>query len=137
MSTIAPFEFTISVNASDIDRLNHVNNVAFVRMVQDAALKHWFHIAPAHAHDEIIWVCRRHEIDYLKPAFLDQILHIKTWVGDPIGATWERLTEISRADDGTVLLKARTVWVLLDAKSGRPRRVDTVIKSWFEGRAVN
>ena len=133
MPEIAPFEYVISVAAADIDRLGHVNNVAFVRMVQEAALEHWFHIAPENAHDTVTWVCRRHEIDYLKPAFLEQELRVKTWIGEPSGATWERFTEITRPADGVTLLKARTVWVLLDAKTGRPRRVDAVVKGWFDG----
>ena len=133
MPEIPPYEFKLTVTAADIDRLDHVNNVAFVRMVQDAALKHWFHVAPENALETVTWVCRRHEIDYLKPAFLDQELHVKTWVGEPSGATWERFTEIARPTDGVILLKARTVWVLLDAKSGRPRRVDALVRGWFEG----
>ena len=51
-------------------------------------------------------------------------LTARTSVGEPSGASWERFTEVSRAADGQVLAKARTVWVLLDAATGRPRRVD-------------
>jgi acyl-CoA thioester hydrolase len=76
-------------------------------------------------------VCRRHEIDYLKPAFADEVLTVRTWVGVPSGASWERFTEIRRAVDGTVVITARTVWVLIDASSGRPRRVDPSWMAWL------
>lgn len=126
-----PFFIPVVVDESMLDPQNHVNNVAFVKLVQDAALGHWHHLAPADALNHVTWVCRRHEIDYLKPAYLKEELQIKTWVGEPSGATWERFTVISRLADEAVLLKARTVWVLLDAKSGRPKRVDAIVKSWF------
>lgn len=134
MQAIAPYLFPHTVAPGDIDRLDHVNNVAFVRLVQEAALQHWFHVAPENAQETITWVCRRHEIDYLKPAFLGEDLQIKTWVGEPSGATWERFTEITRPLDEALLLKARTVWVLLDAKTGRPKRVDDRVKDWFAGK---
>ena len=135
MLPLAPYLLPHTVVPGDIDRLDHVNNVAFVRLVQEAALQHWFHVAPENAQESIMWVCRRHEIDYLKPAFLAEELLIKTWVGDPSGATWERFTEITRPLDDALLLKARTVWVLLDAKTGRPKRVDEKVKGWFAGKA--
>jgi acyl-CoA thioester hydrolase len=47
-----------------------------------------------------------------------------TWVGEPSGATWERFTEIVRKGEERPLVAARTVWVLLDAATGRPRRID-------------
>lgn len=134
MLAIAPYLLPHTVVPGDIDRLDHVNNVAFVRLVQEAALQHWFHVAPENAQETITWVCRRHEIDYLKPAFLAEELQIKTWVGEPSGATWERFTEITRPLDDALLLKARTVWVLLDVKTGRPKRVDDKVKGWFAGK---
>jgi acyl-CoA thioester hydrolase len=73
------------------------------------------------------WVVRKHEIEYFRPGLPGDELETKTWVGEPSGATWERFTEITRRADGKLLVKARTVWVLLDVATGRPRRVDARI----------
>ncbi len=70
--TVHQFEFRVS--PADIDRLGHVNNVTFVRYVQDAAVSHWQSVAPPDVQSAVVWVCRRHEIDYLKPAFADELL---------------------------------------------------------------
>jgi acyl-CoA thioester hydrolase len=70
------------------------------------------------------WVVRRHEVEYLRPGLPGDELVARTWVGEPSGASWERFTEVVRPTDGRVLVTARTVWVLLDAVTGRPRRVD-------------
>lgn len=117
------FTVPLAVPPDDIDRQGHVNNVAFVRYVQEAAVAHWRAAAPADLRDAYAWVVRRHEIDYLKPGLPGDELTARTWVGAPAGATWERFTEVVRAD-GTVLATARTVWVPLDAATGRPRRID-------------
>ncbi len=123
------FHLPIRVLPDHLDPQGHVNNVSFVRFIQDAAVAHWLAAAPPDWHNSIAWVVRRHEIDYLRPAFLGEELTVWTWVGEPSGATWERFTEIHRAGDGQILVKARTVWVLIDASTGRPRRVDSRITS--------
>jgi acyl-CoA thioester hydrolase len=118
----APFTLAVRVGPDDIDALRHVNNVAFLRYVQDAAAAHWLALAPAEWHATIAWVVRRHEIEYLRPAFEGDDLTVATWVGEPTAATWERFTEVRRGGD--VLVSARTVWVQVDAATGRPRRID-------------
>lgn len=114
----------LQVVPDDIDQQGHVNNVTFVRYVQETATAHWMAAAPDEVRTTVGWVVRRHEIEYLKPAFLGDELLARTWVGEPSAATWERFTEITRVADGGLLVKARTVWVLVDATSGRPRRID-------------
>ena len=119
------FTLAVRVSDTDIDPQGHVNNVAFLRYVQDVASAHWMSAAPAEYRIAFAWVVRRHEIEYLRPGLPEDELSLRTWVGEASGATWERFTEIIRPSDGQVLVKARTVWVLLDAATGRPRRVDS------------
>ena len=125
------FTLTLRVAEADIDRQGHVNNVAFVRYVQDAAVAHWRSAVPADVQAAYTWVVRRHEVEYLRPAFAGEELLLRTWVGEPAGATWERFTEIFRVGVVQPLVTARTVWVLLDAATGRPRRVDAAMVAQF------
>ena len=131
MSAGAPFTSTLRVPADDIDPQGHVNNVAFVRYIQDAAITHWRAVAPADVQAAFTWVVRRHEIEYLRPALPGDELAVRTWVGVPAGATWERFTEIRRAGDERPLVTARTVWVQLDSATGRPRRVNAALVAQF------
>jgi acyl-CoA thioester hydrolase len=124
------FEQTLRVQLADLDDLAHVNNVVYLRWVQDVATAHWFALAPDEARDTIAWVARRHEIDYLAPAVLGDDVHLRTWVGEAQGLTFERFTEIRRAD-GHVLARARTLWVPVDRRSGRPRRVSAEVRALF------
>ena len=68
MGRCEPFHLKLVVRASDVDGQGRVNNVAFVRYVQDAAVAHWQAAAPAELQSQYLWVVRRHEIEYLKPA---------------------------------------------------------------------
>ena len=131
MPELPSYTLSIRVTDADIDRQGHVNNVAFVRIVQDAAIAHWRAIAPEEIRAAFTWVVRRHEIEYLRLGLPGDELRVRTWVGEPSGATWERFTEVLRAGEERPLVTARTVWVLLDIASGRPRRVDAHLVACF------
>ncbi len=131
MPAAPKYTLALRVPDADIDRQGHVNNVAFVRYIQDVAVAHWGAIAPDAVRAAFTWVVRRHELEYLRPAFPGEELLLRTWVGEPSGATWERFTEVLRAGEDRPLVTARTVWVLLDAASGRPRRVDPALVARF------
>jgi acyl-CoA thioester hydrolase len=131
MPAVPTFHLTVRVSDVDIDRQGHVNNVAFLRYVQDVAAAHWTALAPPEIRAAFAWVVRRHEIEYLRPGVPGDELVLRTWVGEPSGATWERFTEVFRTGEDRPLVTARTVWVLLDAMTGRPRRVDSTLVARF------
>jgi acyl-CoA thioester hydrolase len=122
------FESTRRVTATDLDERAHVNNVVYLRWVQDAAAAHWAAIAPPGATAEVAWVALRHEIDYLRPAVLDDEIVVSTWVGVAEGLSFERFTEIRRRGDGRVLARARTLWCPVDARTGKPTRVSADVR---------
>ena len=121
---------SIAVQPEDVDELGHVNNVVYLRWVQDAATAHWRADAPASAQEEIAWVVLRHEIDYQRPALPGDTVEVLTWVGQAEGATFERFTEIRRAG-GPVLARARTIWCPVDPGTGRPARVSETVRKRF------
>jgi acyl-CoA thioester hydrolase len=126
------YEHPIAVEPEDIDRMGHVNNVVYLRYAQDAAVAHWRSAAPEAYRSSLTWVARRHEIDYLRPAFPGDALMARTWVGEASGATFERFIEIHRPVDATLVAKVRSVWVALDAQTLRPRRVPSALREAFE-----
>ena len=115
----------------DLDELQHVNNVVYVRWLQDIATAHWRSIAPAAARESVAWVARRHEIDYVSAAVLDEELVVATWVGEARRLVFERFTEIRRAGNGQVVVRAKTLWVPVDPGTGRPRRVSDEVRALF------
>ena len=125
-----PFEIAVRILPEDVDGMGHVNNIVYVRWVQEVALAHWFARAPAEAQAAMTWVVLRHEIDYLRPARPGDAVRARTWIGRAQALRYERHTAIVR-EDGTVLARARTLWCPVDAATGRPRRVPPEVRAAF------
>jgi acyl-CoA thioester hydrolase len=122
---------TIAVVSADIDDMNHVNNVVYLRWVQDAAAAHWDAIASEELKRKYVWVVLRHEIDYKSPAKLGDTIIAKTWVSSREGVRSVRHVTLTNAATGVVFAEAITTWCLLDAVTKRPKRIDTDITSIF------
>ena len=130
--SVKKFAHDFTVEANDIDVMGHVNNVVYVQWIQDVAAKHWMARASVEQIADVRWVVVRHEIDYLRPAFLGEHLIAHTWVGAATAATYERFTEIARSGDEKIIVRARSVWCPVNAETKRPRRVDAEMRARFE-----
>lgn len=134
----AEFVLELTVTRPDVDALGHVNNIVYVRWLQDVAMAH------AHAagltHETLlrlgaVFVVRKHEIEYLRPGFLGERIVLRTHVSWWKGASCERVTRIERAADGAVLARAKTLWAFVTADSGRPTRIPSEVIDAFERTA--
>lgn len=130
------YKFVIPVEAADIDQLGHVNNIVYLRWVQDAAIAHWEAAASAESQATVAWVAVRHEIDYKSPAYLGDEILVRTWVGTASGLTFERHTEMLRVSDQKLLSRARTLWCPINVQTGRPQRVTAELRAQFSTDAV-
>ncbi len=129
------FDLPIVIKMDDIDELGHVNNVVYLRWVQDAAVAHWNNAASDQQKAEIVWVVVRHEIQYNTSAKLDDDIIARTWVGEADEFKFERFTEIIRMRDKRVLAAGRTLWCPIWIKTGRPARVGMDIRERFSTNA--
>jgi acyl-CoA thioester hydrolase len=125
------FELAIRVLPEDIDQLGHVNNISYVRWVQEAAVAHWRAAAPAADQEKLRWVVLRHEVDYKQAAYLEDAILARTWVGQATRLRFERHTELLRQSDRAVLAKALTIWCPIDAATGKPVAVSAEVRSRF------
>ena len=117
------FTAAITAQAGDIDELGHVNNAVWVQWVERVATDHWRAAGDPALVDAVLWVITRHEIDYLKPLLEGQTVTAQTWAeGPPKGARSVRMMEFIDVD-GTVHVRSRTEWAMIDRTSGRPMRV--------------
>lgn len=109
--------------ADDIDENGHVNNVVYLRWVQEMAVAHWRALAPAEEQDRWAWIVLRHEVDYRRALRPGEVANARTWVGAQAeGPRFDRFVRID-GPDGVMAAQARTAWCLIDSQSGRPRRV--------------
>lgn len=121
------YQNTILVKPQHLDDLNHVNNVVYLQWVQDIAGEHWF--SAAGKEREVLWVVRKHEIEYFNAAQLGEELVLSTWVESMRGLISKRLVEIHRGEE--LICRCTSDWVMLDANSKRPKRIPAEIASLF------
>lgn len=124
-----PYEIEINVQDKDLDDLRHVNNVVYVKWIQEVAAAHWQHTAPPEQRQSVVWVVHRHEIDYLKAALANDVLRGITWVESMDGLTSMRRVQIKRGN--TLLVNALTRWVMLDAHTHKPKRIEPDLARLF------
>lgn len=120
--------------STDIDDLDHVSNLVYVRWILEVALAHSDAVGwdgAAYRQLGAIWVVRRHEIDYLQSVVLGDRVAVTTWVEAVKGVSSIRRTSMRRMRDGAEVCKASSTWAFIDLATGKPRRIDERVRNAF------
>ena len=125
------FRIKITVKPEHLDDVNHVNNVIYVQWMENIARQHWNTYVSPELNEQVLWMIKRHEIDYMNQAFLNDELEMHTWTGDYTNVTWKRHYEITRIADNKKIISAASIWIPLDRKTQRPRRIDDAMLMMF------
>ncbi|WP_224367261.1 acyl-CoA thioesterase [Hyalangium versicolor] len=129
-----PFSIRVQVSPQDLDELQHVSNVVYIRWLQDVALAHSASVGlslEAYRQLGAVFVVRRHEVDYLRPALLGDTVEVETRVVERSAVTATRQNFIRRVADGQVLVQARTQWAYVSTTNGRPVRIPPEVVQRF------
>lgn len=124
--------YNVATVSGDIDFMGHVGNSIYLRWVQDATLAHWQELAPGHVASAYHWVALRHEIDYVKPAFLGDGLSIDVDFHGVRGAKAFYDARIRRGD--VVLARCASVWCCIDATTRAPCRLPAAATADIEDK---
>ncbi len=129
----AVYRYEIKVPSEVVDGNGHVNNVAYVQWMQEAAIRHSAAAGCTALTRELgaTWVARSHHIEYRKPAFAGDTVAVLTWVVNFRRAFSLRRYKFVRAGDEALLARAETDWVLIDASTGRARAIPEAITKAF------
>jgi acyl-CoA thioester hydrolase len=133
MPRILIHSFTVPKAAIDVN--GHVNNIEYMRWMQDVATRH--SAAQGWTLEQYLkagagWVVRSHYIEYLRPAFEGDPVTILTWVAGFSQRSSPRKYLFVRESDRQILAEAETVWVFVDFRTGRPCRILDEVQSAFE-----
>jgi acyl-CoA thioester hydrolase len=130
---MAIFEHAHQVRADEIDELGHVGNVHYLGWLVAAATAHssacgwaW----PRYQALGAAFVVRRHELDYLRPAKLGDVLTVRTWVRSIARASSVRAYEVVRGPEA--IMRANTTWAFVALDTGLPRRMPDDLVGAFE-----
>ena len=130
----AIYEYRLTVAQAAIDGQGHVNNLEYVRWMQEAAIAHsiaqgW--TAARYRELGAGWVARSHWIEYLQPAFAGDAVVVYTWVADFRKIRSLRKYKMVRPTDQTVLAVAETDWAFIAFEPRVPRRVPPEVATAF------
>lgn len=124
------FTYSFTIPESVIDENGHVNNVAFVQWMQEAAIHHGEALDYKQP-ENTGWFVREHRVEYLLPAFLGEELEVHAWLSEIKRVRLHRRYEFIRKSDGKVIVKGETDWVYVDAITGRPIAIPAEVGELF------
>ena len=125
------FEQSILVEESHLDELQHVNNVQYLKWVQDIAGAHWQHLIRDNPTEFGLWVVRSHHIEYKRQAKLGDRLRVITHVELTEGFLSERLVRFFLEDSNTLVAQCSTQWCYLDPLSQKLLRIPEEVHAIF------
>lgn len=122
------------VPAEAIDMQKHVNNVEYLRWMQDVAIAHSTALGwpmERYFKERFCWVVRTHGIEYLRPALLDDPVRLLTWVSSIGERSSLRKYLFWRESDRQILARAESNWVFIDLRTGLPRPITDEVRQSF------
>jgi len=151
---VARLAVPVAVRWGDLDAYGHVNNVAVLRLLEEARVAAFWHPGdgePAHPTAvlragpgaDTVTVVAKHEVEYLAPfGHLRDGVVVELWIGRLGGASIDICYEIrgagggEGADDGArragPFVRATSTLVMLDAATNAPRRLGDAERAAWE-----
>lgn len=124
MSSIFTYKFI--VNEDPKNYIRHVNNLSYLQWFIDTAILHSDSLGwgmQACKDKGLAWVVKTHQIEYLAEALQGDELIIHTWIHKINKTRSTRRYKCLRVDNGKLIAKAETQWVLVDYETGRPQAI--------------
>ena len=135
--TARPYRTQVPLRWSDMDAYGHVNNVQYLRLLEDARVigfREWFGADKSLLDGGV--VVSRHEIEYLAPlTYRPEPIEVDMWVTGTSGAGFT-LGYVVRDPESlgeSVYALAETGLVLYDFTTARPRRITDEERSILGG----
>jgi acyl-CoA thioester hydrolase len=133
------YRVNVPLRWSDMDAYGHVNNVQFLRLLEDARVigfEDWFGQDRSVLAEGIL--VARHEIEYLAPLlFRVPPIVVEMWATRIGGAGFDLAYEVrdGNGQGDAVYARAETTLVLYDFDQLKPRRMDQALRGVLEGHA--
>jgi acyl-CoA thioester hydrolase len=131
----------IPLRWGDLDAYNHVNNVQMMRILEEARVRAFWapevgEAAPtavlkASAGSDTVTMIAGHVVEYVAPVeYHRDALDVQLWIGAVGGASADICYEVF--SQGTLVVRAESTMVFIDAKTGRPRRIADAERAAWE-----
>ncbi|MFT4010778.1 MAG: thioesterase family protein [Nocardioidaceae bacterium] len=126
--------FLCPLRWSDMDALGHVNNVQYLRLIEEARAD-FFHDAESLDHDlDESFVVVRQEIEYKRQLhYRHEPLPIEMWISRISHASFTMGAELvdTIGEERVLYARAATVLATINLADGRPRRVSQLLRDYL------
>jgi acyl-CoA thioester hydrolase len=130
-----PHTMETSVQAENIDGLNHTNNTVYVDWCQQVAWAHSVSLGldlERYRELDRAMAITHSEFDYLQASREGDEIVVATWIVDwDKKLTMSRRFQAVRVGDGVTILRAGMRFVCIEVSSGRPRRLPEAFISGY------
>lgn len=137
MSTKTPsYLYPLTVDAEDLDEMNHVNNLRYLQWCLKAASAHSTDVGwtwQRYRESGFGFVVRAHKIKYRVPALIGDEIIVETWIDNMEKVSSDRRYVIKRTSDDKRLAEAETTWVYVDLETMELTRIPDEIRMAFKG----
>lgn len=126
------FCHTVEVRFRDIDMFLHVNNAAYLTYIESARVAYYGYLSGLTDPREFDMTVARAEINYLKPVFFGQTLHVYTRASRIGTKSWTLEHELRDSATGEVTATGSTVNVYFDHHTGQSKPLTPEIIKMIE-----
>jgi acyl-CoA thioester hydrolase len=129
-----PFSHPIEVRFNDLDAMGHVNNAVVVTFMEQARFQWWRSFLGGRRFQEEGFLIARVEVDYRMPILLGDDVRVAVHCTKVGNSSFELGYRLTKGLDGEVFAEGKTVQVMLDFATHRPKSLALATRTWLEAQ---
>ena len=130
-----PFSHPIEVRFGDLDAMGHVNNAMIVTYIEQARFQWWRSYLGGRKFQEEGFLLAREEVDYRMPNLLGEDVRVELHVSRVGNSSFELTYRITKGLAGELFAEGKSVQVMLDFTTNRPKALSATTREWLEAQA--
>jgi acyl-CoA thioester hydrolase len=130
-----PFSHPIEVRFGDLDAMGHVNNAMIVTYIEQARFQWWRSYLGGRKFQEEGFLLARVEVDYRMPILLGEDVRVELHVSRVGNSSFELTYRITKGLAGELFAEGKSVQVMLDFATNRPKALSAATREWLEAQA--
>ncbi len=129
-----PFSHPLEVRFSDLDVMGHVNNAVVVSYMEQARFQWWRTFLGGRKFQDEGFLIARAEVDYRIPILLGDDVRVELHCTKVGTSSFELSYRLTKGLDGDLFAEGKTVQVMLDFATHRPRPLVPSTREWLEAQ---
>ncbi len=128
------FSHPIEVRFSDLDAMGHVNNAVVISYLEQGRFQWWRSFLGGRKFQEEGFLMARVEVDYRRPILLGDDVRVELHCTRVGNTSFELSYRVTKGLGGDLFAEAKTVQVMLDFATHRPKPLAATTRGWLEAQ---